>query len=72
MKKIAAVATMFVAIALLSGCAASGGTTEPDNNGNPSGISSYEVRTADGRTVTCVVWDGYNAGSVSCDWAGAE
>lgn len=31
-----------------------------------------EMELEDGRVVTCVVYDGYNSGGVSCDWDSAN
>lgn len=35
---------------------------------------SFEItkKLKDGRTVTCVVWQEYREGGVSCDWANAK
>lgn len=33
-----------------------------------SSTTTGVIQTPDGRKVTCVVWQGYQAGSISCDW----
>lgn len=50
---------------LLAGCSKS---PEPGNIGGTYEVTHVKV---DERDVTCVVWDGYNAGGISCDWVSA-
>lgn len=52
---------------LLAGCSEStpGTPVEPD-----SPYKVVHVRV-DGRGVTCVVYDGYKEGGISCDWVSA-
>jgi hypothetical protein len=33
-----------------------------------SSLVEEKIRLSDGREIICVVWDGYNAGNVVCDW----
>lgn len=49
-------------LAVLAGCGEGpqGGDTE---------VTQVDVGD---RAVTCVVWDGYNAGGIDCDWANAR
>ncbi len=57
-------AASVAALLALAGCA----DPEPTTEGGTGG--SWEVITVevDGRKVPCVVWDGYRAGGITCDW----
>lgn len=63
---------------LLTGCGNSANMNGADKDtavgdGTFGGsLGDYRVPLDDGRTVTCVVYDGYKAGGVSCDWANAK
>lgn len=57
----------------LTGC----GETAPDEPGQApvvvgDGMYVKTVDLPDGREVTCVVYAGYKAGGLSCDWDGAR
>ena len=68
-KVIAATLASLVVVAALVGCS---GTPAPEPVTAPSKIggSSDSVRIdVDGRKVTCIVWQAYRAGGISCDWA---
>jgi len=54
-------ALILIAVLALAGC----GETEPGSVGGTTEVIRVDV---DGRKVTCIVWDGHNAGGVSCDW----
>lgn len=34
-------------------------------------LTEAHVKLSDGRMVTCIKYEGYQAGGLSCDWAGA-
>jgi len=42
--------------------------------GEPGTHGVIQQKLPDGRTVTCIAWDGGNtyAGGLSCDWDGAK
>jgi len=66
-KKIAVVA--FATLALV-GCA---GSTEPEDiygswSSGYDRVVVEEVPLPDGDTVVCITWDGYRAGSITCNW----
>lgn len=56
---------LLAALLLLTGCGSAG-----DNVGDKWG--THPQRLPDGRTVDCVVWDGYKKGGISCDWGHAR
>lgn len=61
-----------IAIALIATILALAGCSEPSGPGATDG--SYEVIHVDidGRSVPCVVWDGYNTGGITCNWGGSR
>ncbi|MDN3356050.1 hypothetical protein [Actinomadura sp. DC4] len=71
----AAVITAAVAL-VLAGCGSGGAAGEP--NGNPTApftsadssqdLTVVHVKVDGGPPVTCVIYDGYRAGGLSCDW----
>lgn len=72
--KIRAVILAGIALGAFAGC---GEPSKPSEPGKTDG--AYEVIYADvtyadvnGRKVPCVIWDGGQAGGISCDWAGAR
>ena len=70
-KVITAALASLVAVAALAGCS---GTPDPEPVTAPSkidGASDIVHIDVDGRKVTCIVWQAYRAGGISCDWAGA-
>lgn len=56
-------------LALLTGCAPGGNMDEPvavdDRNGD---VEERHVLLNDGRSITCIVYDSYQEGGISCDW----
>lgn len=45
--------------------------SEVDEHGDGQGLHEEPIVLEDGRTITCVVYDGENGnGGVSCDWIG--
>lgn len=48
------------------------GATAPVPGPFDGRIAVQEVQFEPGKTVTCVVWDGYRAGGISCDWANTK
>ena len=65
MKKLLAGAV--VALAALTTVACS--VEEGENSGY---LEEYEYILDSGRVVTCIVYDGFKAGGLSCDWGGAR
>lgn len=69
--------TICVAL-LLAGCGNSADMNDSDkavstgDSAFAGSLGDFRVPLKDGRTVTCVVYDGYRAGGVSCDWATAK
>jgi hypothetical protein len=56
---------------VLAGC---GGSAEASGPGEGN-YDSWGVHTQDlpdGRTVDCVIWQGYKSGGIDCDWANAR
>jgi hypothetical protein len=71
--KRAAIVAALAAI-VLTGC---GSTSDPEPVGetklnNLESVRVYPQRLPDGRTVTCLIYTGYQKGGLSCDWAGAK
>lgn len=69
--KYATVGAVLVAALALAGCAQQRSTSDPEPP--PQSNSTYElqerhIRLADGRDVTCLVYDSGKAGGISCDW----
>ena len=60
-------AATLAAVVLLTGCAQE--REAPATPGPVGGTTEVIHVDVDGRSVTCVVWDGYNAGGISCDWS---
>lgn len=73
MKKVLTIAAVVAALAL-TGCASSADLDSVDEDTGNSSSSLYErtVDLSDGRTVTCVIYDDYRMGGVSCDWGNAS
>lgn len=75
MEKIVIVLT---ALVLLSGCGATTDEMERrdarekqtvrENDFGPGRTVARNVTLPDGSKVVCVIWDGNQAGSISCDW----
>ncbi len=57
---------LIIAAATLTGCSTSSNAGYSDE-----GFSVQVVQTPTG-AVTCVVYDGYDGDSISCDWANAR
>jgi hypothetical protein len=52
---------LIVALVLtLAGCG--------NTNVGTSSLVEEKIRLSDGRVIICVIWDGYYAGNVTCDW----
>jgi hypothetical protein len=69
------IALAIFAVVVLAGCGNAGSVEKNStrlNHGVYGGMQAFLVDTPDGRTVTCVVYDGNRAGGVSCDWASAK
>ena len=60
---------MIVAGMLALGLAGCSAESEAATNTDVSGIV---VPLPDGGSVTCVVYEGYKAGGITCDWEGAK
>jgi hypothetical protein len=73
------------ALLLLGGCGADGPaapaaptpgmTTLPErqvDNGYEDTLREEQVRLKDGRTLTCIVYEGYKAGGLDCNWQEAR
>lgn len=61
-------AAAILSIVALTACAPTTNTGEKITEG----LSSFNVKLPDGNTVVCVVYDGYKAGGVTCDWDGVK
>lgn len=66
---------IIVAIALttgimISGCSGNGSETDSVDKSEAEYANVYptEVKTKDGRTVQCVVMEGYKSGGLTCEW----
>ncbi len=70
MKKL--IIVLAVASLLLGACGESGTAATPSQPGPWGSEFAVSVVDVNGRKVTCVVWDGYRAGGISCDWANAK
>lgn len=77
-RRIVAAAAGLALTAVLAGCSEEpadpvhpAGPAQPDGPKDAGQFSVTEVQVGD-RIVTCVVWDGYKEGGLSCDWAGAR
>lgn len=64
MRKIVAI----VALLALAGCSDPAPETSVSKTQTGDGSLSVEVIEVNGRQISCVVFDGYNAGGVSCDF----
>lgn len=80
MKKLL-IASALVSVALLTGCSPAAGEDDwgVDDTHVPVGIDTANedveerrVLLEDGRMVTCIVYDSYQEGGISCDWDGAR
>lgn len=60
-RKLTAIALTAITILALTGCTESGA-------GETEGVYEVIHVDVDGRKVPCVVWDGYKAGGITCDW----
>lgn len=80
-KVIVGVVAGLVFVSGLSACGVEVSTSESEGNAEPSvkvvdgDADSYEYAVVTkevepGHSVTCVVYDSYKAGGLSCDWAG--
>lgn len=59
----------FLVAPMIAGCGTTGEGSHPANASN--GVATYKL--PDGRTVTCIKWDGGSyAGGLSCDWENAR
>ncbi len=65
----AAQLAVLAALPLAAAVFAVAGCSSPSEQGNTSG--NYEVIhvEVDGRQIPCVIWDGLEAGAITCDWA---
>lgn len=67
-----------VTVVSLAACGSDGRggvTTQPNDKGAgtySSSLSERIITLKDGRTVTCVIYDGGYPGGLSCDWANAK
>lgn len=63
----------FVLMEALTGCGGSESESAVVENGAPDGefddIHVFNVRVRDGQA-ECIVWAGYEAGGMDCDWPG--
>lgn len=70
-KLLAIVGTLLVSAFLLVGCSTAP-ADQPNTDGKiGEGMNVVEV-DVNGTPVTCVVWDGFKAGGLSCDWESAK
>lgn len=70
---LAATAALALA-AVVTGCTVSTdqpGTDDRAGKFNPD-LLERKIHLLDGRDVTCVIYNGYGKGGVSCDWVGAK
>jgi len=59
------VAVLVLAIMMmLSGCSSSDG----DYTTSTGDLREQSITLSDGRVVTCIVYQGYRKGGLSCDW----
>lgn len=63
--RIWASATVALALTALVGCSSA---PEAPVDGGYGGLSEHAITLKDGRTITCVVFQEYSKGGVSCDW----
>lgn len=56
---------------LLSGCA-TGGSNESSAGKESERLHERTITLQDGRTITCVIYNQYQKGGLSCDWEGAK
>jgi predicted small secreted protein len=61
------IALVAVAMITLTACgSASGGQSKVDSRASQISVQQVYV---DGKTVSCIVWIGYESGAISCDWS---
>lgn len=66
-RKKALVLTGLILALALTGCSGSSRAGIKDE-----GWSSRNVGTPDGKSVNCVIFDGYDGDAISCDWDGRK
>ena len=62
-RSLASVLALLVAVFALAGC-------RPSPGESSDRVFEVTQRLADGRSVVCLVYTGYQAGGLSCDWPG--
>jgi hypothetical protein len=60
--------TSIISILALAGCGADTTSTPSPTDLNQDDTKVRVVHLDDGRKVTCVIYEGYKAGGISCDW----
>jgi hypothetical protein len=55
---------LFVVLMIMTGCSDSAGFQD-------EGWSTESIPLLDGRVVTCVLYDGFDGDTITCDWEGA-
>lgn len=67
---------VLVAMVVLAACGGGEGekvddawTMVPGSSYSGTDVYYGEFTTPEGRVIPCLVWSGYNAGGMSCDWA---
>ncbi len=62
---------VIVTAVLIAGCTANA-DKNPEQNARDLDLAVSRTRLDDGRTVICIVWEGYKSGGISCDWEHAK